>query len=379
MAILTRGWIGFLSLAIIAFINLAKADEPAFFIFGDSTADVGTNNNLKECGARADHRYNGIDYPNSTPTGRFSNGYNSADLIVRQLGDFKISPPPFLSLLKRTRTFKRNILRGVNFASGGSGIFKETGRRRFVSLSLSDKGGPSVTLVEKNNVGKVVSLEKQIQQFATVCGNITEVLGPAEADHLISNSIYIISVGSNDIIEIPFGTATEKFINKIHFTYANHLKNLYKLGARKFGIISVPPIGCCPAVRVYNSSGGCVDPVNAIARAFYKAADALLQHFSSEFKGVKYSLANAYHMTMSIIDNPIANGFKDVKTACCGNGTVACKEGSNLCANRNDYLFWDWFHPTQAASELAALTLAFAEGPEFVKPVNFSQLARVVV
>ncbi|KAK2988255.1 hypothetical protein RJ640_028639 [Escallonia rubra] len=348
MATLTGGWIGFLSLAIIAFINLAKADVPAFFIFGDSTADVGTNNNLQDCGAKANYPYNGIDYPYSTPTGRFSNGYNSADLIVRQLGNFKISPPPFLSLLERMPTFKRNILRGVNFASGGSGIFKETGRIRFVSFSLSDKGGP-------------------------------KVLGPAEADHLISNFIYIISVGSNDIIEIPFGTPTQKFINKIHFAYANHLKNLYKLGARKFGIISVPPIGCCPAVRVYNSSGGCVDPVNAIARAFYKASDALLQHFSSEFKGVKYSLANAYHMTMSIIDNPIANGFKDVKTACCGNGTVACKEGSNLCANRNDYLFWDWFHPTQAASELAALTLAFAEGPEFVKPMNFSQLARVVV
>ena len=30
---------------------------------------------------RANHPYYGIDFPNSEPTGRFSNGYNIADFI----------------------------------------------------------------------------------------------------------------------------------------------------------------------------------------------------------------------------------------------------------------------------------------------------------
>lgn len=54
---------------------------PALYIFGDSTADVGTNHYLRDSKARADFRYNGIDFPQSKPTGRFSNGYNTIDSI----------------------------------------------------------------------------------------------------------------------------------------------------------------------------------------------------------------------------------------------------------------------------------------------------------
>lgn len=72
-------------------------------------------------------------------------------------------------------------------------------------------------------------------------------------------------------------------------------------------------------------------------------------------------------------------GFKDVKTACCGsgrfNGIGDCIVGANLCSNRGDFLFWDKVHPTEKASELAALTLVFGEGSEYVTPMNFSSLA----
>lgn len=54
---------------------------PAVYIFGDSIFDVGTNNFLNDSKARADNKPYGIDFPNSKPTGRFSNGYNTADQI----------------------------------------------------------------------------------------------------------------------------------------------------------------------------------------------------------------------------------------------------------------------------------------------------------
>lgn len=54
---------------------------PAIFIFGDSTADVGTNSFLPKTKIRANFPHNGIDFPNSRPTGRFSNGFNSADYL----------------------------------------------------------------------------------------------------------------------------------------------------------------------------------------------------------------------------------------------------------------------------------------------------------
>lgn len=62
-------------------LDVAEAALPAVFILGDSTADVGTNSFLASSKARADFPFNSIDFPSSMPTGRFSNGINSADFL----------------------------------------------------------------------------------------------------------------------------------------------------------------------------------------------------------------------------------------------------------------------------------------------------------
>ncbi|CAK9142799.1 unnamed protein product [Ilex paraguariensis] len=279
-------WVLLLSLAIVS-VNLAEADLEAIFVFGDSIVDVGTNNDLNSS-AKANYPYYGIDYPYSQSTGRFSNGYNTADMIVKQLGDYQKSPPPFLSLTKRMSTFNTTVLRGVNFASAGSGIFHETGQK----------------------FGEVIPLGLQIQQFTTVQANITAVLSPDKAQRLISNSLYIISVGSNDLFDYQEKPTVppETLLINLTEAYCNHLKDLYNLGARKFAVIGVPPIGCVPAVRAHNTSGGgCQEEMNELARAFYNATENLLLEFSIAFNGVKYSLGNSYAITMNIIHNPRAN------------------------------------------------------------------------
>ncbi|KAK9067429.1 hypothetical protein SSX86_014758 [Deinandra increscens subsp. villosa] len=258
----------------IMMMTVGAATDAPIFIFGDSTADVGTNNHLKGCKATADHRYNGIDFPFSKPTGRFSNGKNAADQIARLLGNYKLSPPPFLSLLADKPRFNSRLLRGANFASGGAGVYTETGQVVF---------------------------------------------------------------------------------------------SLYDLGARKFAIVGIPPIGCAPAPRAYNETGGCIDILNDGARLFYTSMQSLLTGLSLKLKGFKYSLGNTYAMTMNVIDNPRGNRFKEVKVSCCGNGTTDCVLGVNLCVNRGDFLFWDKFHPTEKASELAALTLVYGEGSEYAR------------
>jgi len=56
---------------------------PAMYVLGDSTLDVGNNNYLPGTNVpRANRPYYGIDLPGSgKPTGRFSNGYNTADFV----------------------------------------------------------------------------------------------------------------------------------------------------------------------------------------------------------------------------------------------------------------------------------------------------------
>ena len=62
-------------------VSHSQPSVPALYIFGDSSADVGTNHYLPDCRARADVLPNGIDFPQSKPTGRFSNGYNTIDSL----------------------------------------------------------------------------------------------------------------------------------------------------------------------------------------------------------------------------------------------------------------------------------------------------------
>lgn len=74
--------------------------------------------------------------------------------------------------------------------------------------------------------GVVVSLEEQIQQFATVKGNITAILGESNGQLLLQGSMYIMSIGSNDIMSYIFThpVTPELFIANLTATYAIHLK-----------------------------------------------------------------------------------------------------------------------------------------------------------
>lgn len=82
------------------------------------------------------------------------------------------------------------------------------------------------------------------------------------------------------------------------------MQNLIKLGVSKVGIISVPPIGCCPSQRVYNASGGCLEELNNLAIDFYLEIRAIMIKLSSEYTDFKYSLGNAYEMSINVINNP---------------------------------------------------------------------------
>ncbi|PPD76099.1 hypothetical protein GOBAR_DD26964 [Gossypium barbadense] len=255
------------------------------------------------CAARADFYFNGIDFPYSKPTGRFSNGLNTADQIVRLLG-LKKSPPPFLYLVNVPSNFQKNILQGANFASGGSGILRDTGKAK-----------------------RVIPLEEQIQQFSTIRSNITNMTGSEEAtDKILSKAFILISIGSNDMFEYlldlskPMSLA--EFNATLISTYEYHIKTLYELGARTFGILTVPPIGCTPFARaVFTGNNSCSEPAQAMAVQFYFDVASSLEQFSSTVQDMKYSVGNTFLMTSVLTGDKLAFGLKNIAAACCGNGT----------------------------------------------------------
>ncbi|KAI4314623.1 hypothetical protein L6164_027511 [Bauhinia variegata] len=342
------------SLGMLCWSLNLKAEPlvPALYIFGDSSLDVGTNHFIPETQSRADFKPYGIDFPNGEVTGRFSNGYNLADEIAMLLG-FKMSPPPFLSLVQRqnsTKHFRRQILNGINFASGGSGLLHETGQKRY---------------------NRVISLEEQIQQFATVRRNISVHL-KSTADARIKKSIFLFSIGSNDFFDLYFFnnyTVTETMRQqKLH----EKLKNY---GARKLAVLSISPLGCLPRYRLNPTE--CNKELNTISFAFYTTLKGILQNLTLQFPEIKYSLGNSPFLSCFTMIFPQVIGFENSTSPCCGDLTrfVSCHPDSKVCGNRTAFFFWDQVHPTQAVCELAASKF-FSGDSLHVSPINLSELVR---
>ncbi|KAK4261671.1 hypothetical protein QN277_004634 [Acacia crassicarpa] len=309
----------------------------------------------------------GIDFPNSVPTGRFSNGFNIIDHIAQLFG-YEESPPPYLALLNDHRyTFKENVLGGVNFASGGSGILIDTGRKQW---------------------GEVVALGEQVEQFEAVKASLVETLGTSQTATFLSKALFIISVGANDLLEFSITNKSsitlgpQQYLAALQFDYYTQIRNLYALGARRFGIISVAAIGCCPAVRATNYGGECAEEVNQLAIGLNSATFSTLEKLRYDLRDFKYSFGNSFEMSSAVLKGPAKFGIKETNKACCGvgklNGEGPCLKAINaeLCEDRNEFLFWDWFNPTDKTSKLAASSLF--DGPSnFAFPINFRQLAHI--
>lgn len=71
-------------------------------------------------------------------------------------------------------------------------------------------------------------------------------------------------------------------------------------------------------------------------------------------------------------------GFSVVNRGCCGigrnRGQVTCLPFQTPCPNRNKYLFWDAFHPTEKVNIIMA-KMAFSGDRCFIYPMNIEQLA----
>ncbi|KAI4981048.1 GDSL esterase/lipase At2g04570-like [Hordeum vulgare subsp. vulgare] len=336
---------------------------PAIFVFGDSTVDVGNNNFLgtRKAG-RANFPQYGVDFPTSKPTGRFSNGFNTADRLAQFLG-FRLSPPAYLSLTRRT--IRSQMFKGLNFASAGSGLGDSTGR-----------------LV----VGEVIPMTQQVESFATVVKHMHQISGSKRTASLLSKSIFFISTGSNDMFEYSFSRSNDrKFLLGLVAAYKHYLKALYHLGARKFSIVSIPPLGCTPSQRLRRltqmGTQGCFDPLNDLSLGSYPLLAAMLEELANELPGMAYSLGDAYTMVSFVYANPQTNdwSFTELEVACCGEGPFGasgCNQTVPLCGNRDNFLFWDANHPTQAVSTIAAQTL-FVGNHTFVNPINVLQLTKM--
>ncbi|KAJ4966675.1 hypothetical protein NE237_018524 [Protea cynaroides] len=329
---------------------------PAMFIFGDSLIDNGNNNNLPSF-AKANYYPYGIDF-NGGPTGRFSNGYTMVDEIAELLGLPLI--PAF------SQASGAQMLHGVNYASAAAGILDVTGR---------------------NFVGRI-PFDQQIQNFENTLDQITGNLGADDMANAIARCIFFVGMGSNDYLNnylLPnYPTRNQyngqQYANLLIQQYTRQLTSLYNLGARKFAISGVGLLGCVPSILAQSPNSRCSDSVNQLVLPFNVHLRSTIDNLNANLPGAKFIYLDAYQMFKNIINNPTPYGFSVVDRGCCGigrnSGQITCLPFQTPCVNRDQYVFWDAFHPTAAVNIIMGRE-SFNGNTNVAYPMNIQQLANL--
>ncbi|KAK9145779.1 hypothetical protein Sjap_005682 [Stephania japonica] len=282
-------------LLVLTILRVPYTSSFTQFIFGDSLVDAGNNDYIFTL-SRADSPPYGIDFVPSggRPTGRFTNGRTITDIIGQALGP-RWFPPPYLA----PSTSDGALFKGINYASGSSGILDESG-----------------TLF----IGRV-PLRQQVDYFKQSRAHMERMAGESSTKEILKTAIFSITSGSNDILDyiqplIPFLGEDKVSPGLLHdFMISNltiQLKRLHTLGARKFIVVGVGPLGCIPFVRALKliSNGRCAMEANELTQGYNKKLVKLLSGLNQEFgPEAIFVYANSYNILIDIIRNYRHYGF----------------------------------------------------------------------
>ena len=244
--------------------------------------------------------------------------------------------------------------------------------------------------------GARISFSGQVQNYQTAVQELVSILGDEDsaAAHL-SRCIFTVGMGSNDYLNNYFMPAfyntgslytPQQYADDLAARYSQLLRAMYNYGARKVALIGVGQVGCSPNEMAQQTGGNggdgvaCVQRINSAVRMFNQRLSGIVDQFN-KLPGAHFTYINIDGIFEDILRTPGAHGLKVTNRGCCGvgrnNGQVTCLPFQTPCANRHEYLFWDAFHPTEAANVLVGQRTYSARLKSDVHPVDLRTLARL--
>jgi phospholipase/lecithinase/hemolysin len=155
------------------------------------------------------------------------------------------------------------------------------------------------------------------------------------------------------------------------------VQSLYNLGARKFVIAGVGSMACIPNMRARSPRNLCSPDVDDLITPFNNKVKAMVSSLNANRPRAKFIYVDNYAMIAEVLRNPWSYGFNVMDRGCCGigrnRGMITCLPFLRPCLNRNGYIFWDAFHPTERVNVMLGRA-AFSGGDDVVHPMNIQQL-----
>ncbi|CAL5051055.1 unnamed protein product [Urochloa decumbens] len=326
---------------------LAQPLVPAVISFGDSTIDVGNNNYLPRAVFKADYPPYGQSYARHQATGRFSDGKIVTDITAETLG-FESYAPPYLS----PQASGKNLLIGANFASAASSYHDDT-------AAMYD----------------AITLTQQLKYYKEYQSKLAAVAGRAKARSILSDALYVVSTGTGDFLQNYYHNTSlsrrynvDQYCDLLVGIFSNFANELYKLGARRIGVTSMPPLGCLPAsIRLYGEGrDACVARLNRDAETFNVKLNATVKALKKQHADLKIAILDIYTPLRKLAEAPAEQGFADVRGTCCRTGTAKTRvylcnpTTAGTCRNASSYVFFDGVHPSEAANAFMAESMVEA-------------------
>ncbi|KAJ6352471.1 hypothetical protein OIU76_001661 [Salix suchowensis] len=251
---------------------------------------------------------------------------------------------------------------GVCFASAGSGYDNATAD---VLLTFLFKWSPVVAAIV-DIAGSDPSVGKSLRTTRTIKDQLETFLGAEQEKEIITEALYIMSVGTNDFLENYYAIpgrrsqfTIQQYQDFLIGLAEDFVKQLYALGARKLSLTGLPPMGCLPLERATNfmHPDSCAEEYNDLALEFNGKLKQLVAELNDELPGMKVVFANPYDLLLQLITAPSLYGFENAEVGCCGSGTfemgIMCTPDHPLtCTDADKYVFWDAFHLTDRANQI---------------------------
>lgn len=275
-------------LSAAPFAQDAKAEFIDLFVFGDSLSDAGNAFALS----------GGLVPPSPPYAQRFSNGPVAVERLAANLG---------------ISGFKASTAGGTDFAVGGA----NTDTTNFLSISLG------LGLIFDNT-----GIQAQVAGFA----GAPPAFDPATA-------LFVVWGGPNDVFT---GLATAANLSEVAqqavVNLATGIALLASLGAEHFLVPNMADLGATPFGLSLDPAG-----LRLLTEGFDLGLATALAGLEAGL-GLDIRTFDVFGLFDEVLGNPGAFGFTNV--------SEPCLNGLTVCANPDQYLFFDSVHPTTRAHQI---------------------------
>ncbi|KAK9751147.1 hypothetical protein RND81_02G245400 [Saponaria officinalis] len=250
-------------------------------------------------------------------------------------------------------------------------------------------GGTTITPVDGDTYAlglTPISLNLQLLQFYHLKSRVTELHKQDETSVFenrlpkpedFSKALYTFDIGQNDIALLIALTSEDRVFQSLHDLidrFSPSIEQLHELGARRFVILNIGPMGCLPMYverypadsKIFDDNG-CIKSHNEVAKEYNRLLKARVSLLRTKLEGSSIEYVDMYSAKYGLITNAKRYGFVDPLKQCCEDcmkgdehywtRTVAeliKEEVPTACENPSKYISWDGMHYSDAANHWIA-------------------------